>query len=254
MIALIRSEFRRLGSRTLFRVLLLIVLGLIAFVATIVFLRARDVDYDLALVIGFAAASGALFTLGVVVGASFVGAEWNSGSMSTLLTWEPRRSRVFAAKLVAAIVTVAVASLVVLLVIALLLLPSAVAHGTTSGVPWWTLAGVWLRIAAAAGVGVALGVGLANVMRNAAGPIATWLIFQFVGSPILLLWKPWLARWLPEGLIRQFISLEGALRGSVNGVPFQFGGNVLRGGLVLAAYAAAFLAAGYGAFRARDVT
>ena len=254
MIGLVRSEFRRMGSRTLFRVLLLIVLGLTAFVATLVFLRARDVRYDIALAIGFAVASGVLFTLGVVVGASFVGAEWNSGSMATLLTWEPRRTRVLAAKLIACVVTTMAVSLVVLVLIALFLLPSAAAHGTTRGVPWWTLAGVGLRIGTVSAIGAALGIGLANVMRSASGPIATWLIFQFVASPALLIWKQWLVRWLPDGIIRQFVSLEGAIRGSVNGVPFAFRGNVLRGGLLLAAYAAALLAAGYAAFNARDVT
>lgn len=254
MIGLVRAEFRRMGSRILFRVLLFIVLALTAFVATIVFLRARDVQYDIALIIGFAVASGALFTLGVVVGSSFVGAEWNTGSMSTLLTWEPRRARVVAAKLIASVVTTTIASLAVLVVIALFLLPSAAMHGTTSGVPWWTLAGVWLRIGTVAAVGVAIGVGLANLMRSAAGPIATWLIFQFVASPALLIWKPWLVRWLPDGIIRQFVSLDAAIGGSINGVPFRFGGNVLRGGLLLAAYALAFLAAGYAAFSARDVT
>jgi len=243
-----------MSSRTFFRILLLIVLGLIGFVSTIVFLKARHVSYDVALVIGCAVASGVLFTLGVVVGASFVGAEWNSGSMSTLLTWEPRRVRVFAAKLIACMITTMIVSLLVLVVMALLLLPSAAAHGTTSGVPWLSFAGVWLRIGIVSAIGVAVGVGLANVMRSAAGPIATWLIFQFVASPALLLWKRWLVRWLPDGLFRQFVSLESAIRGSIGETPFRFGGNVLRGGLVLGLYAASFLAAGFVAFRARDVT
>jgi ABC-2 type transport system permease protein len=195
-----------------------------------------------------------LFTLGVVVGASFVGAEWNSGSMSALLTWEPRRVRVFVAKLAACVVGTMLISLVVLAVMALLLLPSAAAHGTTSGVPWWTFAGIWLRIGVVSAIGVGLGVGLAHLMRSAAGAIATWLIFQFVASPALLIWKRWLVRWLPDGIIREFVSLESAVRGSIGGAPFRFGGNVLRGGLVLAAYALAFLAAGYAAFRTRDVT
>jgi ABC-2 type transport system permease protein len=252
--SLVRSEVRRMLSRTLFRVLLLIVLGLAAFVATMVFLKARHVSYDVALVIGCAVASGVLFTLGVVVGASFVGAEWSTGSMSTLLTWEPRRARVFAAKVVASVSTVTVVSLVVLVVMALFLLPSAAVHGTTTGVPWATFAGVWIRIGCVAAIGVALGAGLASLMRSAAGSIATWLIFQFVASPALLIWKRWLIRWLPDGIIREFVSLESAIRGSIGESPFRFGGNVLRGGLVLSAYAVAFLVAGYAAFRARDVT
>ena len=33
--------------------------------------------------------------LGVVLGASLMGADWGAGTMTTLLTWEPRRIRVF---------------------------------------------------------------------------------------------------------------------------------------------------------------
>ena len=44
--------------------------------------------------------------LGVVLGASLVGADWSAGSMATLLTWEPRRLAVFAVR--AALVTLTV--------------------------------------------------------------------------------------------------------------------------------------------------
>jgi ABC-2 family transporter protein len=46
--------------------------------------------------------------LGFVIGASFIGAEWASGTMASLLTWEPRRLRVLVAKLGAGIVVVVV--------------------------------------------------------------------------------------------------------------------------------------------------
>lgn len=35
----------------------------------------------------------------LVIGASFIGAEWNHGTVAALLTWEPRRLRVFVGKL-----------------------------------------------------------------------------------------------------------------------------------------------------------
>ena len=44
-------------------------------------------------------AAGVLALFGFVVGASFVGAEWNSGGMMNLLLWRPRRVPVLAAKL-----------------------------------------------------------------------------------------------------------------------------------------------------------
>ncbi|GAC1366069.1 MAG: hypothetical protein NVSMB32_10110 [Actinomycetota bacterium] len=50
--------------------------------------------------------------LGLLVGASFVGAEWGAGTMASLLTWEPRRWRVLVAKLMAAVVVLAIAGAV----------------------------------------------------------------------------------------------------------------------------------------------
>jgi ABC-2 type transport system permease protein len=42
--------------------------------------------------------------LGLLIGSSFIGAEWQSGTFASLLTWEPRRQRVLAAKLAAAVI------------------------------------------------------------------------------------------------------------------------------------------------------
>ncbi|MGC4894968.1 ABC transporter permease subunit [Micromonospora sp. DT31] len=50
------------------------------------------------------AASVALFAF--IVGASFVGAEWNTGGMMNLLLWRPRRLAVLSAKLAAVLTTV----------------------------------------------------------------------------------------------------------------------------------------------------
>jgi ABC-2 type transport system permease protein len=250
---LVVSEFRRFLSRGLFRLLLLVAVAVVVFVCLMVFLRTHHPVYVSEMEIGFAVAAGLLFTLSVVIGASFVGADWATGSLSTLLTWEPRRVRVFVAKLIAAVVTTAIVTLVLLVLEMLLLAPAAAAHGTMGFIPWWTAVGVWLRIGALAAIGAALGLGLASVMRSAAGPVATWLIFQFVATPALVLWKRWLVRWLPEGLIRDFTGIERIFRAPVSGA-FTLGGNVVRGGLILSAYALAMLVAGYWSFAARDVT
>lgn len=44
---------------------------------------------------------GLLALFGFVVGASFIGVEWSSGGMATVLVWRPRRVRLLAGKLVA---------------------------------------------------------------------------------------------------------------------------------------------------------
>ena len=50
----------------------------------------------------------------MLVGTTFAGADWNSGSMSNQLLFEPRRSRVWAAKATAVLLVAATASAVVL--------------------------------------------------------------------------------------------------------------------------------------------
>ena len=256
MIELVRSEVWRLGSRRLFRVLLALVVGLVVVIGVVVFARSGDVRYAEAVPLAMRIAAQPLFSLSVVVGASFVGAEWACGAMTTLLTWEPRRGRVLMSKLIAAAVSVAIATLIVEVVVALVLLPSAAAHGTTAGMTaswWWSLSGLWLRTGALSAMGAGLGVGLAGLMRNAGGPIATWLIFEFLVAQLLVLWRPGLFRWMPGANVQGFLSDEDFFGGTVNGESL-FGFTALRAGLILAAYAAALVVASYASFRARDVT
>ncbi len=258
MTALVRAEMLRLISRRLFRVLLAGVVGVTLLVGLIVFVRTAggNFRYATAMPLGMRIAAQPLFTLSVVVGASFLGAEWACGAMTTFLTWEPRRGRVLGTKIAAAALLVALATLAVLLLVALVLVPSGIAHGTTAGMngEWWrSLAGLWLRGAALSAMGAGLGLGLAGLLRNSAGPIATWLVFEFVVSQLLVLWRPGLFRWMPGANVQQFLSADEIVGVTINGTQL-FGFSGIRAGLVLAVYAAGLIAASYAAFRARDVT
>ena len=51
-----------------------------------------------------------------LVGASFIGAEWRHGTITTLLTWEPRRIRLMVAKVAAVVLFGFVVSLLIQLV------------------------------------------------------------------------------------------------------------------------------------------
>lgn len=56
---------------------------------------------------------GLVLTLfGFLVGATVIGAEWNHGTLTTLLLWEPRRTRIFLAKLAALFIGVTATALV----------------------------------------------------------------------------------------------------------------------------------------------
>lgn len=258
MTALVRAEILRLTSRRLFRVLLAVVVGLTFIVGLSVFMSTRDLTFHFSTAAPFAMriAAQPLFSLSVVAGASFVGAEWACGAMTTLLTWEPRRGRVLGAKLLAAALASSLATLAVLVLVAIVLVPTGVAHGAMGGLDgeWWrSTVGLLLRGTALGALGAGFGVGLAGLLRNSGGPIATWLIFEFVVSQLLVLWKPGLFRWMPGANVQQFLSAQEIVGVTINGTPL-LGFSGLRAGLVLAVYSAGLAAASYATFRSRDVT
>ena len=110
-----------------------------------------------------------LALLSLIMGATLIGAEWTSGAMTTQLTWEPRRLRLFAFKALA----VAVGALAVFIgfgaALALGLLPSLVTRGTFVGIDqwWWEFfadlswRGGLLQVLASV-----LGFGVAGMIRN----------------------------------------------------------------------------------------
>lgn len=140
-----------------------------------------------------------LALLGFVVGASFVGAEWSAGTMGSLLTWEPRRLRVFTAKGVAVAMWLTVVG--VALMAAYLAAGYGVAswRGDTDGVTRGLLvsAGLTALRATALGAGAALGgSAVAGVLRSTSAALGLGFAY-FVGAELLLrhLWAgspPWL--------------------------------------------------------------
>lgn len=147
----------------------------------------------------FRGISAAFVMLGLGFGASFVGAEWQHRTMTGLLTWEPRRVRVAAAKFVA------VASAVFLAVLALeallggALVPAAVFRGTTEGVDAGWLAqifGVAVKGATLASMGAVLGAAVALVARSSALALGIALGWVAVGENMIRNLRPEWIRWL----------------------------------------------------------
>jgi ABC-type transport system involved in multi-copper enzyme maturation permease subunit len=112
---------------------------------------------------------------GLLLGASFVGAEWHAGTMTTLLTWEPRRVRVLMAKSIVAAVCVFVLMALLLLLFALALTLVASTRGITDNLGEHFLrsvAGTTLRVAACSSAGALVGMGIAMLTRSTAGAVA----------------------------------------------------------------------------------
>jgi ABC-type transport system involved in multi-copper enzyme maturation permease subunit len=138
-------------------------------------------------------------SLGWLLGASLVGAEWHAGTMATLLTWEPRRLRVLLAKLVAAGALAFTLAVALQLLLGFALLPAGLMRGTLEGIDadWLrSLGGVGLRVAAVSGAGALMGLSLATIGRNTAAALGVAFgYFAILENAIRGLrprWTPWL--------------------------------------------------------------
>lgn len=195
--------------------------------------------------------NGIVITLFLVLGASFVGAEWHAGTMTTLLTWEPRRIRVIAAKLLVATGMAFLGAIALQALLGGVLTPVAVLRGTTAGVDATWLRGVIglaLRSAAVAAMAATLGGALASIGRNTAAALGVLFGYLAIVEPLIRGLRPGWGPWLVSNNLGAF--LEGAR--SFN--PQFVSRSPLVAGLVVAFYALGLAVVATANFRARDVT
>lgn len=186
----------------------------------------------------------------IIGGASFVGAEWRTKTVATVLTWEPRRVRLLSARLLAAAVVAFVVAVVLHGLVVAALLPTALVKGTTAGADatWLRGAvGAALRISAvAAGAAVVSG-GLASIGRNTAAGIGLCFGYALVAERLLAQvrpgWQPWL-------LLQNAVILLTGRRLSDPNVTHGVGVAVM----VLGVYLVAVVGASVLDFARRDVT
>jgi hypothetical protein len=248
MIALLASEFRRFRSRRLVKVLLGLELLAIVGAGVIVYFTQ---EYELsALPNALKGASLVLLSVGWMVGASAIGAEWHSGHLTTILTWEPRRWRVMAAKIVASLAGVFVISLVVQALLGVALAIDAAGTGSTAGADGAWLAesaGVALRVGVLSTLFAGFGFALAAAGRNTAVALGVGFGYLVIVENLVRGLRPEWAPWLLSDNAAAF------LIGS--SVDFPLGGRTPgQAGLYLAAWALVLLLGASGVFRARDVT
>lgn len=214
-------------------------------------------------------AAGILALFGFVVGASFVGAEWNSGGMTNLLLWRPKRIPVLAAKLGTMLLGVLLVSVAYLAVWVSIFWFIARIRGRldplTSGF-WQSLAldgtrAVVLGLAAAA-IGFALaslgrhtamalgvGIGYALVVE-----IGTFIIFGLLGTqyPQRFRLSTYVGAWLVKKITlydeTPTCGPSGCTEIQHYDITWQ------RGGAVLGTIAVVGLLAAFLAMRRRDVT
>ena len=190
-----------------------------------------------------------LVLLAWVLSASFIGAEWHAGTVTTLLTWEPRRIRVLVAKVAVCMALAFVGTVAIQALLLGALTPAAVLRGTTEGVngAWFReLSGVVLRGGALAAIGAGIGFSIASVARGTAAALGAGfgyllVVEQLIGA-VRQGWRSWFLVWNAAVL--------------VNG--HRLGGDIPRSlaeaALLLSLYAAGAVVVAIGAFRTRDVT
>ena len=137
--------------------------------------------------------------LGLVIGASFVAASWQTGTISTILTWEPRRLRWFTARILVLAAGVLVVTALIVAFLSAGLALAAMLRGSTVGVDgaWWTdVLTTSLRVSVVAAISAVIGGGVAAIGRHTAAALGVVFVWTAVLEGLVRglrpLWTPWL--------------------------------------------------------------
>lgn len=211
-------EMRRASNRRVVRVMILLALiacgfaGVIAFTSssgkTLTQLHARDSIHPAVLADWWHAtradgtvliASFFLLLGGMFTGAAVAGSEWRAGTITTVLTWEPRRVRLNVARTIACGIVATAVAVALQVIFLACFLPAVVANGSTAGVDadfWLALATVIVRTALLTGIAAMLAVALATLGRNTAFALAAVFAWFAVIENLIRNLKPGLSPYL----------------------------------------------------------
>lgn len=272
MIALVAAESNRLWARRMTR---FFPLGLaVAFVAGIViayFVIENDDTNSPNFVDDIAGGVEALDLLGpvtallplmaFVIGASYIGADSKTGMLEQLLTWEPRRLRFLAARVLSLFIGVFILAMALAAFLVVLLYVLAALTGSTDGTSgefWGNVAIIIVRTGVAAGLFSLFGMGVTLLIDNSVGSIVGFVIYWFIIENFLVAaFLPRVAPYLPIANADAFASGRDVERisGSVFSDDFELVSvhGYVTAGIVLALWVAAALVLSSVAFVRRDI-
>jgi len=197
--------------------------------------------------------------IGLVLGASAMAVSWQTGTISTILTWEPRRIRWYSARTVIALAGVLVVVLAIIAFLSVCLAVAAWLRGSTEGVDaaWWRdVAATSLRIGVAAAIAAALGTGLAAVGQRTAAALGAVFVYAAVLEGIVRALRPTWTLWLLGDNFVTFVSWDTSSV-FVENAAGGFGGSLVltpeRALFVILGYAALSFLLGLAFVRIRDV-
>ena len=251
MIALVRSELRRFRSRRLVKALA--VVALIGIATTVLILAVRSNAgtsnaFRLDDARPFLEGTASLFAIaGWLIGTSLAGAEWQAGTMTTLLTWEPRRSRVLVAKTIAAAIGVFAMIFVLDLLFTGLMALVAATRGGTEGTDTSlvrSLVGFDVRVATLAALGAILGLSLAMVTRNTGATLGIAFVYLVIVEGLFRQFLPGWRAWLLGDNITIFLLAQ---------TDGEIGRSLWSSALVVGLWCVAWLFVATATFLARDV-
>ena len=192
--------------------------------------------------------------LGLVIGASFVAASWQTGTISTIFTWEPRRLRWFTGRITVLMVGVFVMTALIVAFLSGGLALAAMLRGSTAGVDgtWGAdVLSTWLRVALAASISGVIGGAVAAVGRHTSAALGVVFVWTAVIEGLVRGLRPW---WTPWLLGDNLVSFLGWQRMEVQFGPFEsYTITPGRAVFVIVGYAALTLALGFTFVRVRDV-
>ena len=190
--------------------------------------------------------------LGLVVGASVVAASWQTGTISTIFTWEPRRLRWFGARM--AVIGSGVFAITVMIVAflsAALAVAAALRGSTELADGWWRdVTTTSLRIAVIAAVAALIGGAVAAVGRHTSAALGVVFVYAAVLEGLLRAFRPLWSPWLLGDNIVSFVAWQTTEFGVVSGSYILSPG---RAAFVIAGYTMVALALGATFVRIRDV-
>lgn len=210
-------EMQRALHRRLVRWMIALALALCALTGSVVYLSSRDAaelaratDHPAHMVTWWTAGGGsgdallltaALFLVvgAAICGASVAGAEWRAGTVTTMLTWEPSRLRLHAARTASAGILAFVIGFVLQVVFLASALPAALLHGTTAGTDpgWWLgLLAAMARISLVAALVAILAVSVATLGRNTSAALIAMAAWALVIERTIAALRPGMARYL----------------------------------------------------------
>jgi len=193
--------------------------------------------------------------LGVVLGATLVGADWASGTFATLLTWEPRRVRVVVVRLlVIAFAVVVVTGVIQLVFIAAFRLAVALRGSTVGASSDWLLelAGVALRVSLGAAALAVIAGGIATIGRSTVLAVGSLFAYLVIVEGFLVGLVGGIERWLLIRALTIVVSNQPSI-GFDGSSGTTYTTSVAQGRVIVLAYVVALTALAIAAMQRRDV-